>query len=116
MVSESVSTFPSKNSIPQVDDVMEDVVFEENLKDRDMEITNDLEDIAKNKSEPRYILRNQVQRIESETIRDSFEELETELPVNINDIELDIEDLEGTTIDDALDIIEGKNQPEYIAE
>ena len=116
MVSESTSTFSSENSIPQADDVMEDVIFEENLEDKNTETTNDLENITKNKSESQYILRNRIQKLESETVRDSFEELETELPVNTNDIEFNIEDLEGATIDDALDIIEGKNQLEYIAE
>jgi len=51
IVSELTSTFSSENPILQVDDVMEDVIFKENLEDKNTEITNDLEDIAKNKNE-----------------------------------------------------------------
>src|SRR3989337_1826289 len=45
------------------------------------------------------------------------EELETELRslINLEKIVLDPEDLQGGSLDDALDTIEGKNKPEHIA-
>jgi hypothetical protein len=51
--------------------------------------------------------------------RDSEEEVEIEeetlSSVNFDDIEFDSEDLQGATLDDALDAIEGKTWPENIA-
>ena len=66
-----------------------------------------------NMSEPHYNLRSRA--IETE---EDIEELETELqlPVTLKEIDIDPEDLQGATLDDALDTIEGKNKPDHIAE
>jgi hypothetical protein len=66
-----------------------------------------------NMSEPHYNLRSRA--IETE---ENIEELETELqlPVTLKEIDIDPEDLQGATLDDALDTIEGKNKPDHIAE
>ncbi|GBC43436.2 hypothetical protein GLOIN_2v1763780 [Rhizophagus irregularis DAOM 181602=DAOM 197198] len=50
-----------------------------------------------------------------EIFEENFEELGTEIPVNLDNIDLDPEDLQGASLDDALDAIEGKNLPECVA-
>ncbi|CAG8783436.1 13857_t:CDS:1, partial [Rhizophagus irregularis] len=50
-----------------------------------------------------------------EIFEENFEELGTEIPVNLDNIDLDPEDLQGASLDDALDAIEGKNLPERVA-
>ena len=86
---------------PQVDDV-----------DIEMEVEYE---------EPRYNLRSrsQVQNIETEeNTGGSAEDIETELqlPITFGETDFDPEDLQGASLDDALDTIEGKNKPEHIAE
>jgi hypothetical protein len=94
----NTSLSPNDPSISQVDDI-------------DIEI--EAED------EPRYYLRSQVQNIETEEdIGENVEDIETEpqLSVDFKETDFDLEDLQGASLDDALDTIEGKNKPEHIAE
>jgi Plavaka transposase len=98
----SLST-PAEN-IPsqEYSDNMEGIVFEEPLENKK------LEDLIK---EPRYNLRSQAQDIESENIEVVIEE-----PMEFKDNTFDPEDLQGATLDDALDTNSGKNKPDRIAE
>src|SRR5213082_2333709 len=101
-------------TVPQVDDV-DDVDDIEDIEDIEMEIDD----------EPRYNLRSQVKRAESdeesmneasdeesdeESDKESDEEHEepetgSQLPIIIDD-DFDLEDLQGASLDDALDTIE----------
>jgi hypothetical protein len=106
-------------TVPQVDDVddVEDIEDIEDIKDNEMEIDD----------EPRYNLRSQVKRTESDeesmneaSDEESDEEPEepetgSQLPIIIDD-DFDLEDLQGASLDDALDTIEGKYRPERVAE
>ncbi|PKC54951.1 hypothetical protein RhiirA1_476415 [Rhizophagus irregularis] len=81
---------------------------------------NDNIDADNLESEPHYNLRkrSKTENIEEraeEIFEENFEELGTEIPVNLDNIDLDPEDLQGASLDDALDAIEGKNLPEHIA-
>ena len=75
------------------------------------------EDKNANESEPRYNLRSRGQIETEENIEESAEETEAELqlPENLQEIEFDIEDLQGASLDDALETIGGKNKPSNIA-
>jgi hypothetical protein len=106
-------------TVPQVDDVddVDDIEDIEDIKDNEMEIDD----------EPRYNLRSQVKRTEcdeesmneasDEESDEEPEEPETgsQLPIIIDD-DFDLEDLQGASLDDALDTIEGKYRPERVAE
>src|SRR5256885_511326 len=88
---------------------MEDVLFENPLL-----VNENLNDVSEGMS--RYNLRSQVQNIESEDI---VEDIETDLqfiPINFKDNDFDPEDLQGASLNDALDTNEGKNRPERVAE
>jgi hypothetical protein len=69
----------------------------------------------------RYNLRSQVQNIETEDTNfeteDNSEDSETkiQLPINLEP-DFDLEDLQGASLNDALDTNEGKNKPERVAE
>jgi len=95
----------TSSTLPENEDVveMEDIIIHESI----------LEEIV----EPRYNLRS-CKESDNNT-RDSEEEVEIEeetlSSVNFDDIEFDSEDLQGATLDDALDAIEGKTRPENIA-
>ncbi|PKY55984.1 hypothetical protein RhiirA4_475896, partial [Rhizophagus irregularis] len=56
-----------------------------------------------------------IEKRAEEIFEENFEELGTEIPVNLDNIDLDPEDLQGASLDDALDAIEGKNLPERVA-
>ena len=121
----SITIIPITNTnsptltVPQVDDVddVEDIEDIEDIKDNEMEIDD----------EPRYNLRSQVKRTESDeesmneaSDEESDEEPEepktgSQLPIIIDD-DFDLEDLQGASLDDALDTIEGKYRPERVAE
>src|SRR3990170_574373 len=79
------------------------------------------EDKGVNESESRYNLRSQTQHIEAEenieeTTEESEEELaELQLPGNSEETDIDLKDLQGASLDDALETVEGKNKPENIA-
>ena len=96
---------------------MEDVLFENPL------VNENLNDVSERMS--RYNLRSQVQNIESEDIvedieiEDIVEDIETDsqsIPINFKDNDFDSEDLQGSSLNDALDTNEGKNRPESVAE
>ena len=96
---------------------MEDVLFENPL------VNENLNDVSEGMS--RYNLRSQVQNIESEDIvedieiEDIVEDIETDsqfIPINFKDNDFDSEDLQGSSLNDALDTNEGKNRPERVAE
>jgi len=68
-----------------------------------------------------YNLRSQVQNIETEDTNfeteDNSEDSETkiQLPINLEP-DFDLEDLQGASLENALDTVEGKNKPERVAE
>jgi Plavaka transposase len=123
---ESASTILVENPLSEVDndeieDVIEDVVFEETP----LNVTSDM---TRNKSEPRYNLRSQVHNVELDDVKERDEENDeedceennedyeaNELSLNLENVNFDLEDLQGASLDDALDTIEGKNKPESIA-
>ena len=80
------------------------------------------EDKDVNESESKYNLRSQTQHIEAEenikeTTEESEEELaELQLPGNPEETDIDLEDLQGASLDDTLETVEGKNKPKNIAE
>ncbi|GBB95344.1 hypothetical protein RclHR1_25110004 [Rhizophagus clarus] len=91
---------PFSPSTPQVNDI-------------DIEMEVDYKEL------PRYNLRSQAQnRVIEETIGESAENIETEsqLPVTFRKTDCDPEDLQGASLDDALDTIEGKNKSKHITE
>ncbi|GBB97635.1 hypothetical protein RclHR1_03020013 [Rhizophagus clarus] len=91
---------PFSPSTPQANDI-------------DIEMEVDYEEL------PRYNLRSQARNRETEeTIGESAENIETEsqLPATFGETDCDPEDLQGASLDDALDTIEGKNKPKHIAE
>ena len=119
----SVIIAPINTNFPRVDvdDVdVEDVDVEDiNVEDVDVEdVDIDVD------NEPRYNLRSQVQddTMESDDVEEREEENDDESdeelqsPLNIGGIDFDSEDLQGATLDDALDTIKGKNKPEHVAE
>ncbi|GET03196.1 hypothetical protein GLOIN_2v1764901 [Rhizophagus clarus] len=68
---------------------------------------------------PRYNLQSQARNRETEeTIGESAENIETEsqLLATFRETDCDPEDLQGASLDDALDTIEEKNKPKHIAE
>ena len=75
------------------------------------------EDENVGESEPRYNLRSQVQNIEPEKTEESSEEseIDSQLPLYLEDVDIDPEDLQGASLNDALDTIEGKNVTEHVA-
>ena len=96
---------------------MEDVLFENPL------VNENLNDVSEGMS--CYNLQSQVQNIESEDIvedieiEDIVEDIETDsqsIPINFKDNDFDSEDLQGSSLNDALDTNEGKNRPERVAE
>ena len=96
---------------------MEDVLFENPL------VNENLNDVSEGMS--CYNLRSQVQNIETEDIvedieiEDIVENIETDsqsIPINFKDNDFDSEDLQGSSLNDALDTNEGKNRPERVAE
>ena len=125
MLQETISTNSStlKNSTSQVDgnsdsdDMMEDVIVGEGGD-------NTMADVV---SEPRYNLRNQnrilkleenIEENVEDSDQESIKETETELrsPINLENDIFDLENLQGATLDDALETIEGKNKSENIAD
>jgi hypothetical protein len=86
--------------------------------------TQEIESITENESQPRYNLRSQTQNVE---VKDNIEDSETEENENTDDSEtelhlpmnlepdIDFDDLQGASLDDALDTIEGKNRIKRIA-
>ena len=123
---ESASTILVENPLSEVDndemeDVMEDVVFEETP----LNVTSDM---TKKKSEPRYNLRSQVHNVELDNVKERDEENDEEnyeenneddeankSSLNLENVNFDLEDLQGASLEDALDTIEGKNKPASIA-
>jgi hypothetical protein len=104
------------NQISQDDNVeMEDIV-----PNKPSSQGEDLANIAEDlENEPHYNLRKRIRSSENiqERVEEIFEEseIELQLPVNFEDTDIDPEDLQGASLDDALDTIEGKNVPENIA-
>ena len=86
-------------------DEMEDIAFDDTIQDLEEVVTGE---------KPSYNLRKRA-RLENieERVIENVEESEIESPVNLEDI--DPEDLQGASLDDALDAIEGKNAPERVA-
>jgi hypothetical protein len=92
---------------------MEDILYNKpTTQDLEEVITSDL------KSKPSYNLQKRArsENIE-ERVEENFEEseIESQLPVNLKDTDIDSEDLQEASLDDALDAIEGKNAPEFVA-
>src|SRR5215471_11472362 len=111
MAFDSASIITAENPILQVNnDEMEDMVDTITLSgyNTNLEAVSDIE--------PRYNLRSQTQDIVSNIIEESDEENneELEIPVKFGNSDIDLEDLQGATLDDALDTIEGKNRLEQI--
>lgn len=110
------STIPDEIPVPQEE--MEDVVFEETP-------INETSNLTERKSESRYNLRSQTRKMDvEENIEESDEEnneendeenYELQSHTNLENIDFDPEDLKGASLDDALDTIEGKYEPERIA-
>ncbi|CAG8766178.1 13478_t:CDS:2, partial [Rhizophagus irregularis] len=83
--------------------------FEPSSQDEDLvNIANELED------EPRYHLRKRLRS--EERVEANFEESEAESElVNFEDTEfIDPEDLQGASLDDAIDVVDGKPTPERV--
>jgi hypothetical protein len=112
----SSSSTSTENLPSQVDsDNMEDVVFEEVLDDS----TSVPEPSQEVQGELRYNLRSQAhqaQNIEIEENAAEDSETELHLPMNLDEPDFDVTDIQGASLDDALDTIEGKNKPERVAE
>jgi len=53
--------------------------------------------------------------LRSQENEESIEDINEELQTNLEDTDSDSEDLQGASLDDALDSIEGKNRPEHVA-
>lgn len=97
---------------------------ETSVDDNDDHVIEDVipEDNNINESEPRYNLRSRKQDVEmeenieenDESSEENVEELETESQLS-EEINFDPEDLQGASLDDALETIKGKNKPERIA-
>lgn len=89
-------------------------IFNETPTQEDEELVDIAVDLE---SKPRYNLRKRVRVIESDTIEErADEELEIEIPIiNLDDIDFDSEDLQGASLNDALDANEGKNLPVNVA-
>jgi hypothetical protein len=81
----------------------------------------EIESIIEDDPIHRYNLRSQVQNIETEDTNfeteDNSEDSETkiQLPINLEP-DFDLEDLQGASLENALDTVEGKNKPERVAE
>jgi hypothetical protein len=103
----------TNNPIPN-----DDVEMEEPSEDVQMQ---EIESIIEDDPIYRYNLRSQVQNIETEDTNfeteDNSEDSETkiQLPINLEP-DFDLEDLQGASLNDALDTNEGKNKPERVAE
>ena len=122
MALEPVSTIRVENPVSQVlaetpasqvnSDEMEDMIPIISDDNTNLDIASEIE--------PRYNLRSRIHNIGSEIIEENVEENmieESEIvqsPANFKDTEIDLEDLQGTTLDDALDTIEGKNRLDRI--
>jgi hypothetical protein len=90
---------------------MGDVVFNE-IQTQEVE---ELEDTTVGlASKSGYNLRKRKRVIESKGLEESVEENFEELPTNLADIEFDLKDLQGATINDALDSNKGKNIPDNV--
>jgi len=102
----NTSIIRPNNPIPN-----DDVEMEEPSEDVQMQ---EIESIIEDDPIYRYNLRSQVQNIETE---DNSEDSETkiQLPINLEP-DFDLEDLQGASLNDALDTNEGKNKPERVAE
>jgi hypothetical protein len=95
-----------------MEDVIPSIISDDNQPNLD--VASEIDEI-----EPRYNLRSRIHNIESEIIEENVEDMNEELetvqsPVNFKDIEIDLEDLQGTTLNDALDTVEGKNRLDQI--
>jgi len=53
--------------------------------------------------------------LRSQENEESIEDINEELQTNLEDTDSDSEDLQGASLDDALDSIDGKNRPEHVA-
>ena len=104
------------NQILQDDNVgMEDIVPNK-PSTQDEDLANIAEDLE---NELYYNLQKRIWSLKNikERVKEIFEEseIELQLPVNFKDTDIDPKDLQGASLDDALDTIEGKNIPENIA-
>src|SRR6266480_1511257 len=96
----------------------DDVEMEEPSEDVQMQ---EIESIIEDDPIHCYNLRSQVQNIETEDTNfeteDNSENSETkiQLPINLEP-DFDLENLQGASLENALDIVEGKNKPERVAE
>jgi len=97
--------------MPNQTDNIEDIELEETLEDVDRSFL-----IAEN--EPHYDLRSQTTEsaILTQIEEDSEESSDESLLQEAEHIDVDLEDLQGATFEDALETIEGKNKPAYLAE
>lgn len=68
-------------------------------------------------SEPQHYLQSHAESEGKENIEENIEveNMEMDVQINFEDHDFDSEDLQGASIDDALDAIKGKNKPENIA-
>jgi hypothetical protein len=102
-------TIPTLTNDPVPDD---DINMEESSEESSEDVqAQEIED----EPQPRYNLRSQSQNIEMEEDTEDSE-TESHIPMNLEEPNVDPVDLQGATLDDALDTIEGKNRPECIAE
>ena len=101
-------------------EIMEDIAFEETLEKIetqsftetntiDLDLPSNIEANIAPLEEPHYILRSSAKNIKlpEEIVEESKSEIE--LLINLKDIGFDSEDLQGATLDDAFETIEGKN-------
>ena len=81
-----------------------------------LDLASDIEDNIAPLEEPHYILRSSARntKLPEKIVEES--ESGTELLINLKDIGFDSEDLQGATLEDAFETIEGKNKLESIAE
>jgi hypothetical protein len=87
---------------------------EKPIDDMTDEIYEDDEIYENPESEPRYNLRSRVESESEEIANENIED--TEMDLQFEDHNFDPEDLQGASLDDALDAIEGKNRSERIAD
>ncbi|GBC42006.2 hypothetical protein GLOIN_2v1881442 [Rhizophagus irregularis DAOM 181602=DAOM 197198] len=99
----------SQEKLTSQDDDDEMKQFEPSSQDEDLvNIANELED------EPHYHLRKRLQL--EERVEANFEESEAESElVNFEDTEfIDSEDLQGASLDNAIDVVDGNPTPEHV--
>ncbi|RIB15434.1 hypothetical protein C2G38_2039380 [Gigaspora rosea] len=99
---------------------MEDIEFDEENINKD--IVSSIEDSMLLQNEPHYFLQNLSNKIDPNIDQEIIEDMSDEeslvekLLLNLKSSDFDPKDLQGATLDDALDSIKGINNPKDIVE